>query len=265
MRCPEFHVSHFRSATSGSQPYDLSVVRPGWPALANGGNISGANSSIADHSRESRRSQRRRVLRHRQQRSPHERDERNRQFGPFDKRSGGGDSADQYLRQLWRDCYIHGGSPTGTAPFNLSMAWGTQWAIINPGPSGTGSFYSIVTNLGGTVTNCGLGDFKRFMLGQWQLFGDGGQRPRKCDQHQWGSGWVKDPLLLSRSPLASLLSLNGTATVFSVTAAGSGTLSYQWLSNGISMTDGGGHFRVEQLLLDDDFTVPPRRIQPITR
>lgn len=124
--------------------------------------------------------------------------------------------------------------PYGTPPFTYQ--WQGPNGPITPGPSGTGSFYSIVTNLGSGVTNSVL----TISNVSCQDNGNYAVTVGNVDGSVMSTNGVltvQDPIIVTQ-PVSQFTFLNGTA-VFSVTAAGSGTLGYQWLSNGVPMTDGG--------------------------
>jgi hypothetical protein len=124
--------------------------------------------------------------------------------------------------------------PYGAGPF--SYQWQGPNGPVNSGPSGTGSFYSIVTNFGSGVTNSVLTISNVSCQDNGNYFVTVGDSSGSVMSTN-GVLTVKDPIIITQ-PVSQFAFLNGTA-VFNVTAAGSGTLSYQWLSNGIAMTDGG--------------------------
>jgi hypothetical protein len=124
--------------------------------------------------------------------------------------------------------------PYGTAPFTYQ--WNGPNGPINPGPSGSGSTYYVVANLSGTVTNSVL------TVSNVSCADAGSYTVTVGNSHGSVTSTnavltVQDPIITVQ-PVSQVAFINSTAT-FTVTAAGSGTLGYQWLSNGLSLSDGG--------------------------
>jgi hypothetical protein len=124
--------------------------------------------------------------------------------------------------------------PYGTAPFTYQ--WTGPNGAINAGASGSGSTYIITTNLSGSTTNSVL------VVSNVSCADAGSYSVTVMNANGTVTSTnavltVADPIITVQ-PVSQVAFIN-SSTTFTVTASGTGTLAYQWLSNGISLSDGG--------------------------
>ncbi len=120
-------------------------------------------------------------------------------------------------------------SPAGS----YSYSWLFNGNPLANGPSISGSGATVS---GATTTNLHLSGLTYLDAGSYSLFVNGGSGNQVTSNP--GLLTVNDPYILSQP--ASLNANAGSSPVFTVSAAGSPTLSYLWKSNGFALSDGGG-------------------------
>jgi hypothetical protein len=117
--------------------------------------------------------------------------------------------------------------PYGTGPFTYQ--WLMNGSPLNNGPTGSGSIVAGATSSNLTISGVSCADSGSYSV----ILADGhGSVPSSN-----GVLTVNDPYI-SVQPSNQLVLVGGTVE-FSTGVAGTPALSYQWLSNGVAMSDGG--------------------------
>jgi hypothetical protein len=131
----------------------------------------------------------------------------------------------------------YGGTVSFSAAPSPAGSYNYQWElngnILNNGPSISGSGATVS---GATTTNLTIAGVTYLDVGSYTLTVNGGNGNQATSAAAVLT--VNDPYLLTQP--ASQQANAGSTVTFAASAAGSPTLSYQWESNGVALSDGGG-------------------------